>query len=233
MVQGTRRLLASGGASFPVWTTEAKWATFYREASGTIGLARQQADGSVAAETLIATEDVLVPSSWNSRTGELAFFDSASDIWILPPGGTARRLLAGPSNERSGRFSPDGRWLAYVSDETGSYQVYVVPYPGPGPKIAVSIDGGLEPIWAADGRELFFRRGGKVLAAAMMFTPSLSAAHPVELFAGPYTLDLRGHQRWDVAPDGRFLMVENSDDFRFVVVQGGSRELDRLVSRGR
>ena len=227
--RGTRRLLASGGVSFPIWSRDARWATYATRVDGMLGVVRQPADGSAAAETLHTAKDVLVPSSWNARTGDLAFFDHASDIWILPPGGTARRFLATPSNERSGRFSPDGRWLAYVSNETGSYQVYVVPYPGPGPKVAVSIEGGLEPIWSSDGRELFFRRGGRVLASRMTFTPTLAASQPIELFAGPYTLDLMGHQRWDVAPDGRFLMVENSDDFRTVLVQNWSSELQRLA----
>ena len=227
--RGTRRLLASGRASFPIWSRDARWATYATPVDETMGIVRHPADGSAAAEKLHAAKDLLVPSSWNSRTGDLAFFDTASDIWILPPGGTARLFLATPSNERSGRFSPDGRWMAYVSDETGSFQVYVVPYPGPGPKVAVSIEGGLEPIWSTDGRELFFRRGGRVLAAAMTFTPTLAAGHPVELFDGPYTLDLMGHQRWDVAPSGKFLMVENSDDFRIVLVQNWLQELNRLV----
>jgi hypothetical protein len=161
--------------------------------------------------------------------GEPAFFDAASDIWILSPDGKARRFLAAAFNERSGHFSPDGRWLAYVSDETGSYQVYVVPYPGPGPKVAVSVDGGLSPVWSSGGRELFFCRGGKMLAATLAFTPTLLASKPVELFDGPYTLDLMGHQRYDVAPDGKFLMVENSDDFRIVLVQNWAEELNRLV----
>ena len=87
----------------------------------------------------------------------------------------------------------------------------------------------MEPIWSTDGRELFYRRGGRVLAAAMTFTPTLAAGHPVELFDGPYTLDLMGHQRWDVAPGGRFLMVENSDDFRIVLVQNWLQELNRLA----
>jgi hypothetical protein len=231
--RGTRRLLASGGIAFPIWSRDAHWATYAVTVDGKQGIVRQPADGSAPAEKLTAASDVLVPTSWNSRTGELAFFDEASDIWVLAPGGTARPLLAMPFNERSGRFSPDGRWLAYVSNETGAYQVYVVPYPGPGPKVAVSIEGGLEPIWSWDGQELFFRRGGRVLAARMTFTPTLAAGHPVQLFDGPYTLDLMGHQRWDVAPDGRFLMVEDSEVFRIVIVQSWAEELNRLVPQGR
>jgi len=223
--RGTRRLLASGGAWFPIWTADGKWATYRAFVEGKAALFRQLADGSAAAERL---HDAAVPTSWNSSTGELAFFDDASDIWILSAGG-AKRFLATSANERSGRFSPDGRWLAYVSDETGSYQVYVVPYPGPGPKVAISIDGGLEPTWSADGRELFFRHGGRMLVATMTFASELASSRPVELFDGPYTLDLMGHQRQDVAPDGRFLMVENSDDFRMVVVEHWTQQIARAT----
>ena len=76
------------------------------------------------------------------------------------------------------------------------------------------------------GKELFFRRGSKVIAALVEpggFSPA------VELFDGPYTLDIEGHQRYDVAPDGRFLMVENSEDFRVVIVEGFFEELNRLA----
>jgi hypothetical protein len=226
--RGTRRLLSSDDASFPIWSADARWAIYGAMIQGRNGLFRQPADGSAGPESLYVGVGRLVPSSWNSRSGELAFFDGASDIWILSPDGKARRFLGAAYNERSGRFSPDGRWLAYVSDETGSYQVYVVPYPGPGPKVAVSVDGGLSPVWSTSGRELFYCRGGKMLAATLTFTP-LVASKPVELFDGPYTLDLMGHQRYDVAPDGSFLMVENSDDFRIVLVQSWTEELDRLV----
>lgn len=119
--------------------------------------------------------------------------------------------------------------MAFVSDETGDYQVYVTAYPGPGSTVAVSTRGGLSPIWSADGRELFFRLGSKVLAARVLSAAPLSFSAPVELFDGSYTLDLMGHQREDVASDGRFLMVENSDDFPIVIVQNWPLELGRVV----
>ncbi len=156
----------------------------------------------------------------------LAFFDGVDDVWVLPKDGEPTRLLETPASERSARFSPDGKWLAYVSDETGEFQVYVIPFPGPGPRVTVSVNGGLSPIWSSDGKELFFRRGSKVIAALVEpggFSPA------VELFDGPYTLDIEGHQRYDVAPDGRFLMVENSEDFRVVIVEGFFEELNRLA----
>jgi Tol biopolymer transport system component len=108
--------------------------------------------------------------------------------------------------------------------------VYVTAYPGPGATVAVSTKGGLSPIWSADGKELFFRLGGKVLKTRMLGTQPPVFAAPEELFDGPYTLDLMGHQREDISPDGKsFLMVENSDDFPIVIVQNWTAELQRLV----
>jgi len=239
--RGTRQLLASG-ALFPIFASDNRQATIYRSGAG---IFRQPTDGSGDPDQLVDREardleaagearhyGTIVPTSWNSRTGDLAFFDDASDIWVRPVDGSSRPFLHTDANERTGRFSPDGRWLAYVSDETGEYQVYVVEYPGKGRKIAISIDGGLSPIWSADGTELFFRNGGKLMAATITREPEMEFAPPVELFEGPYTLDLMGHQRWDVSPDGeRFLMVENSDDFRIVIVQNWFEELERLAPR--
>jgi hypothetical protein len=223
--RGTRNLLAKG--SFPVWSTDGRRATF----TGRDGLVQQPADGSGAPEILVETDEWLVPTSWNPVTGDLAYYSHRTfDIRILPPSGEPVVFLDGPGRKRSGRFSPNGEWLAYVNDDTGEYQVYVTAYPGPGPDVAVSVDGGLSPIWSPDGRELFFRQGGKVMVAEVGYEGGIRFGSPVELFEGPYTLDLMGHQRYDVSPDGRsFLMVENSDDFPIVVVQGWGGELERIL----
>ena len=85
------------------------------------------------------------------------------------------------------------------------------------------------PIWSSDGTELYFRQGSKVMSAKVVLAPEIDVAPSELLFDGPYTLDLSGHQRYDVAPDGRFLMVENSEDFRVVVVEGFFEEWKRLV----
>ncbi len=223
--RGTRNLLSEG--SFPVWSTDGRRVTY----TGREGLVRQPADGSGDAETLVETDEWLVATSWNPVTGDLAYYSHRTfDIRILPPDGEPFVFLDGPGRKRSGRFSPNGEWLAYVNDDTGEYQVYVTAYPGPGPNVAVSVDGGLSPIWSPDGRELFFRQGGKVMAAEVGYEGGIRFRSPVELFDGPYTLDLMGHQRYDVSPDGRsFLMVENSDDFPIVVVQGWGGELERIL----
>jgi serine/threonine protein kinase len=222
---GTRKLVAKGG--FPIWSANGERVTF----RGAGGLQWAPADGSAAPELLVPHPGFVVPTSWNAVTGDLAYYDHrAFEIWIRSADGNTRRFLGGPGRKRSGRFSPNGKWMAFVSDETGDYQVYVTAYPGPGPTVAVSTKGGLSPIWSADGRELFFRLGSKMLEGRMSSAQPLGFSAPVELFDGPYTLDLMGHQREDVAPDGRrFLMVENSDDFPIVIVQNWSLELGRVV----
>jgi eukaryotic-like serine/threonine-protein kinase len=222
---GTRKRLARG--SFPIWSSNGQRVTF----AGRGGLQWVPADGSAPAEPLVAHNGFVVPTSWNALTGDLAYYDHRTfEIWIRSSDGKTRRLLGGPGRKRSGRFSPDGKWMAFVSDETGEYQVYVTAYPGPGPTVAVSTKGGLSPIWSADGHELFFRLGTKMMAARMSSGPTLGFSVPVELFDGPYTLDLMGHQREDISSDGRrFLMVENSDDFPIVIVQNWPLELGRVV----
>jgi serine/threonine protein kinase len=221
---GTRKLVAQGG--FPIWSADGLRVTF----QSTRGLEWAPVDGSAEPELLVPHPGFVIPTSWNKFTGELAYYDHrAFEIWIRSPDGKTRRFLGGPGRKRSGRFSPDGKWMAFVSDETGDYQVYVTAYPGPGQTVAVSTKGGLSPIWSADGRELFFRLGEKLLSAKMTGTAPLTFSTPVELFDGPYTLDLMGHQREDVSTDGRFLMVENSDDFPIIIVQSWPQELARLV----
>ncbi len=230
--QGTRRLLASDGALFPILDDRDQMAIIF---SGSEGIFQQPAEGGQDVQTLVRPVrgnasgetgaypvGALVPTSWNAATGDLALFDDTSDIWVRRADGALHTFLNSDAHERTGRFSPDGRWLAYVSNETGDYQGYVTAYPGPGRTLAVSIDGGLSPIWAPDQKALFFRNGGQVLMARITGGGELAFEPPERLFAGPYTVDLMGHQRWDVAPDGeRFLMVESSEDFRIVIVENG------------
>jgi serine/threonine-protein kinase len=110
------------------------------------------------------------------------------------------------------RFSPDGRWLAYVSNESGRYEIYVQPYPGPGGKWQISTEGGTEPAWNYNGRELFYRCGNKMMAADIATQPSFAAGKPRMLFEGPYERSPATSPNYDVSPDGqRFLMLKSAE----------------------
>jgi serine/threonine-protein kinase len=157
---------------------------------------------------------------------------------------TTRPLVRTTANEVTPEFSPDGRWLAYVSSESGRHEVYVQPYPGPGERHLISTNGGEQPAWSGNGRELFYVQGGGMNPPAGMPTlmsvkvttaPVFRAGTPEALFESP---DLRtGWGRsYDVAPDGqRFLLTLNKEapakptPTQMILVQHWFEELRRLV----
>jgi hypothetical protein len=144
--------------------------------------------------------------------------NTTGDLWELPlssealSDGSASATVhpwpaATPFNERGAKFSPDGRFVAYSSNESGRDEVYVIPYPGPGGKWQVSRDGGLWPEWNPRGGELFYQRGSEMLAVPVDTSPTFSSGTPTVLFDAP---DLLRYERgFSVAPDGeRFLVLK-------------------------
>jgi hypothetical protein len=115
-----------------------------------------------------------------------------------------------PFDESSPAFSPDGKWLAYVSDESGRGEVYVQPFPGPGGKWVISTDGGREPAWSVDGRELYFRQGDALMAVPVTASASeFKAGRPAALFSARYE-QMDGTRNYDVSPDRlSFVAVRN------------------------
>jgi serine/threonine-protein kinase len=106
-------------------------------------------------------------------------------------------------------FSPDGGWVAYTSDESGRWEVYVRPFPGPGGRTQISSDGGTEAVWSRSGGELFYRNGDKMMAVAVTMKPTFDANKPHLLFAGRYEMGpVAGMVNYDVSRDGqRFVML--------------------------
>ncbi|MGO9257682.1 MAG: TolB family protein [Bryobacteraceae bacterium] len=137
----------------------------------------------------------------------------------MPPGpGKPYRLHDTAFSEGDGEVSPDGRWLAYSSTESGSYEVYVQPFPGPGGKVRISTAGGQSPRWSKNGRELFYRDGANVMSVEVQTSPQFRAGIPNQLFAQ------RGGDTWDVAPDGRRFLFEQ------VPSEAGTREMAVVVN---
>jgi Tol biopolymer transport system component len=220
LARGTlTRLTASVLNSYHVWTRDSKRVTFRSGLSGPFNLDWMPVDGSGSAERLTTAENLQVAGSWSPDGQVLAFSEqdpaTGWDIWVLKLEGErkAQPFLRTPSNENGATFSPDGRWLAYQSDESGQYEIYVRPFPGPGGKWQISTEGGTEPVWARNGRELFYRSGNKMMIAAIETGPMFVAAKPQRLFEGNYaTGSFRFDPNYDVTADGqRFLMIKKSE----------------------
>ena len=167
--------------------------------------------------------------------------DRLQDLWVLSLDGdpTPSPFLVSPFDERAGTFSPDGRFIAYVSNESGQYEVYVRPYPGPGGAVIVSTGGGGGPVWAPDGSELFYRKGEQMLVAQVATERTFSARTATVLFEGRYEAEIvNGSPNYDVSPDGQqFVMVRRTGEGERVappinIVLNWFQELERLVPTG-
>jgi serine/threonine-protein kinase len=201
----------------PIWTHDGSRIAFTSNREGPPNLFWQPADGSGRAERLATSEYRNQPMSWTPDQRRLVFGEvsptTGFDILVLNMDDrTVQPFLRTPSNESTPRLSPDGRWVAYASDESGHQEIYVSPFPGPGGKWQVSTDGGREPAWNRNGRELFYRTGDRMMAVDITTQPGFAPGKPRTLFAGRYEPTVFTASNYDVSPDGqRFLMLRRSD----------------------
>jgi len=158
--------------------------------------------------------------------------ETLGDIWLLTlDGNTPRPWLQTVAVEIEPAISPDGRWIAYVSNESGQPEVYVGPVSGTG-KWQVSTEGAAEPLWSRDGTELFYWSGNKLFVARVSVGDTFQHGTPTELLEGAYFRTATGHQAYDVADDGRFLMVKPqpiSARRQLELALNWFEELERLV----
>ncbi len=232
-------LALPGDNRFPVWSPDSRQVAFARM-QGPPELLTMPADGSVLTpQSLRGPMPVGVPNVWSSA-GELILTrrgPGGADIVAVPASsdGEVRKVVASEFTEYDPALSPNGRWLAYVSDRTGVGEIWVQGYPE-GVPVRVSRNGGYEPLWSRDGRELFYWQGNAMMAVAVQTDESFTFSTPVQLFSGRYlTVPSDDARSYDVARDGRFLMILPGNESTaaaprsIVVVQNFGEELKQRV----
>ena len=183
---------------------------------------------------------IRLPASWSLDGRWIALVEmnreTGTDLWLLEmgEGGSSTPFLVTPFEEHSPKFSPDGRWIAYVSNESGREEVYARPFPGPGGKWALSTAGGSEPVWSSDGSELYYRSPEGMMGIPVDTNGALRAGKPRVLFDDTFQHHFLGVANYDVAPEsGRFVMVEpnqeSSGPAQLKVVLNWAEELERLA----
>jgi eukaryotic-like serine/threonine-protein kinase len=231
-------------AEEPSWTPDGKrltfgWSHFAADGTSRASIYTQPLDGTTPPQALVAPPLTdFFPYDW-SPDGKLFAYGkltSSFDILAITPGNNAATpLMASASNEISARFSPNGQWLAYVSDESGRNEVYIRHLSRNAGRMQISIDGGIEPVWARDGTELFFRGSGQIMAVRFAEGQTPVASRPLPLLADGYSRNLGPIAQYDVAPDGRFLMAvptkEAALPAQLVLVHNWFEELNRKVPR--
>lgn len=159
---------------------------------------------------------------------------TGQDLWTLSPDGQSSPLVVTPFNETSAAVSSNGRYVAYVSDESGRSEVFALPFSGKGPRTAISIEGGTGPVWSRDGRELFYRAGDDLMSVQVRTAGALLLGERKNLMDVSAFEPMYFHE-FDVSADGqRFLFIRadpESRPTRIDVIVNWFPELARLVKK--
>jgi serine/threonine-protein kinase len=227
------KLSTEGNNVRPEWMPDGKRVIYLSTRGATQFIWSQPADGSAPGEVLYQPpmevyEAVMSPDAKTLvlRTG--AGLENPRDILIVPLDGERKvvPLVVGPAMEMQPRISPNGKWIVYESNETGRMEIYVRPFPASGSRTQVTSDGATEPIWSRDGRTLYYRTMRGDLASITVTTDgAFTIGARREVISGDYLLDT-SHQSYDVAPDGRILLLRRAGgETKTIVVHNWRREL--------
>jgi eukaryotic-like serine/threonine-protein kinase len=207
----------------PVWSPDGRQIAFTSSRTGRDDLYAKDSNGTGDVRLLLHSDHQLIPDDW-SPDGRLLLYDDvdpkgSSDLWVLPLFGDRKPypFVRTKAPEGQARFSPDGRWVAYWSGESGVGEIYVLPFPGPGDRWQVST-GGWDPVWRRDGKELFYLSGDGVVAVDVKMAGStLETGPPRPLFRLPPQAEIE--TTYDVSPDGqRFLTIVSDKEARLVPI---------------
>ena len=240
----TRLTFEAGEDETAVWNAEGTRIAF---STARTGLPRSifamPPDNPAGARQVATTQYITHLGAWAPDGRALVWtdFDPATggDIRVLQMdgSGTIRDFVTGPFDQRGPAFSPDGRWIAYTSNETGRDEVYVQAYPGPGSKSQISTAGGSQPVWSRDGRELYYRGERQLLSVSVQLSPAFSAGERRPLFEDSYEIEHRDDRNYDVSVDSkRFLMLKvdrPSTSAQLTVVLNWFEELKARVAPAR
>ena len=224
------------GNTFAVWTPDARGVLFRH----LTGIRRIDPDsGGTTTQVIGNTTMYSLPTAVSPDGQTLAYIEQTAetnggDLYTLSLQGDPqpRAVVKTSAYEGGGQFSPNGQWLAYVSNESGQFEVYVRPYPEPDRRMPVSTEGGTHTRWNRNGKELFYRNGNKMMVVDVSTTPDLRLSRPRVLFEQRYAFgSAQTVANYDVNPDGeRFVMVKDDSAFgRINVVLNWTEELKRLV----
>ncbi len=202
----------------PVWSPGGDEVAFLSLRAGNPDIYLRRADGGGEEQAVAVTSQGEWPSDW-SRDGKYLLYDQSDpetgrDLWYLEraedgSGWQPQPFLQEPANQTAPKFSPNGRYVAYVADESGRPEVYVQPFPAGGRKVTVSNSGGSQVRWSRDGKELFYVQGEKLMVVAVSTEGEFSAGSPTELFEHPGLQTSINNPNYDVSLDGqRFVLAE-------------------------
>jgi len=221
-----RLTFGPGRTQFPVWSPDGTAVVFASNISGTYQLVQRRSDGTGDESTMLQSEISKYPTAWSADGRFLAYNTTApgqnlTELWIVPTFGDRKpyAFLRGSFNVGQGQFSPDGRWMAYGSDESGRPEIYVTQFPGGGTKWQISSAGGTSPRWRRDGKELYYLSADSKLMSVEVngTTSAFQAAVPRALFpvllkTGASRLDLNPTNEqigYDSAPDGKWFVLNS------------------------
>jgi Tol biopolymer transport system component len=239
-----------GISHWPVWTPDSARVSYRRWINNAFSMWWEPADRSAPPERLTDVGRGQSPASWSPGGRVVAFTqvnpETGADVYVLDMAGDRkpRPFAQTRFTEGSPKFSPDGRWIAYTSNESGRNEIYVQAYPGPGAKIQVSLNGGTDAVWRPRGGELYYREAGKMMAVQVDTRGSFQSSRPKLLWTGSYAHGLGSQcgppgatsSNYDVTADGqRFLMIKTDEiaPAQVNVVLNWTEELKRILQAKR